>query len=145
MKRLVWRLLAVLLAFGWLVQPAPPAQAEVKKASFGSPQIDKVTGKVPILKDVEIVNFGKVVHKGKVDVNPTLERVRDGKKLSHPNDGSIFQNREKKLPKHPDGYYREFVIPTSGVKFPGPQRLVIGKGGEVFYTGDHYHSFHRVN
>jgi filamentous hemagglutinin len=28
--------------------------------------------------------------------------------------------------------------------FPGPQRVVIGKKGEVYYTGDHYNTFTRV-
>jgi hypothetical protein len=29
-------------------------------------------------------------------------------------------------------------------RFPGPQRVVIGKKGEVFYSGDHYASWKRV-
>lgn len=56
-------------------------------------------------------------------------------------DGSIFQNRENILPPHPDGYYKEFVHPTKGIQGPGPQRVVIGRGGEMYYTPDHYKTF----
>ncbi len=39
------------------------------------------------------------------------------------------------------GYYREYVRPTPGVSGPGPQRIVVGRGGEMYYTSDHYQTF----
>lgn len=83
---------------------------------------------------------GKVLQ-GTVDLKPTLDRIAAGTKLSHRNDGAVFGNREGRLPKQPAGYYREFVHPTPGVNGPGPQRIVTGRGGEVFYTPDHYGTF----
>jgi len=68
-----------------------------------------------------------------------------GKSFPHKNDGSIFKNKEGHLPKQPAGYYTEYVHPTPGVSGAGPQRIVTGKGGEVFYTPNHYGSFIRVN
>ncbi|WP_407082811.1 ribonuclease domain-containing protein [Pseudomonas germanica] len=38
-------------------------------------------------------------------------------------------------------YYTEYVHPTPGIAGPGPQRIVVGKGGEMYYTADHYKTF----
>ncbi|MCC6174449.1 MAG: hypothetical protein IT305_04010 [Chloroflexi bacterium] len=84
-------------------------------------------------------SFGKVVGKGTVDLGPTIERIAKGEK------GTIFRNREGLLPAKPAGYYREFDVPTEGVKGRGPQRVVAGRAGELYYTGDHYTSFTRIN
>ncbi len=75
------------------------------------------------------------------EVAPTLERIDSGEKFPHRNDGSIFQNREGLLPAQPYGYYREYVVPTTGIAGPGPRRLVLGSGGEIYYTEDHYRTF----
>jgi hypothetical protein len=113
--------------------------------TFGRPHIDAVTGEVKELSSARVIDFGKVIYEGKVDVNPTLKRIRSGKALEHRNDGAIFLNKEGRLPRHKDrDYYREFVHPIKGVKLPGPCRVVIGKKGEVYWTGDHYKTFTRV-
>ena len=49
-----------------------------------------------------------------VDLGPTLDRISRGERFPHRNDGSIFRNREGRLPSKPDGYYREYVHPTPG-------------------------------
>jgi guanyl-specific ribonuclease Sa len=122
-------------------------------AGFGQPQIGAVRGEVKVLPDARVVNFREVVYRGPIDLNPTLERIRAGKKLEHKNDGAVFLNRERLLPVQKDRqYYREFVVwdPAFNakhkikVRFPGPQRVVIGKKGEVYYTGDHYSSWKKV-
>lgn len=78
---------------------------------------------------------------GTVDLKPTLDRIKSGGSFPHRNDGSIFGNREGLLPAKPQGYYREFVHPTPGVNGPGPQRVITGQGGEMYYTPDHYQTF----
>lgn len=67
----------------------------------------------------------------------TIDRIKAGGKFPHRNDGSIFQNREGLLPKRPDDYYREYVHPTLGVNGAGPQRIVQGQNGELYYTPDY--------
>lgn len=47
------------------------------------------------------------------------------------------------LPQRPTVHYAEYVHPTPGISGPGPQRLVVGKGGEVYYTADHYKTFYQ--
>jgi guanyl-specific ribonuclease Sa len=101
---------------------------------------------------IKIVNFGKLVYTGPVNVKRTLDRIRANSKLSSNNDGSVFSNNEKFLPTAPANYYREFVVwPAKitsdkpyGITFPGPMRLVIGKNGETYFTGDHYSTFQSV-
>jgi ribonuclease T1 len=64
-------------------------------------------------------------------------------------DGTIFGNRERILPKHPRGYYREYTVPTPQARDRGARRIVCG--GSVptspdicYYTQDHYASFKRI-
>ncbi|MBM4076766.1 MAG: ribonuclease, partial [Planctomycetes bacterium] len=72
------------------------------------------------------------------------DRIARNEKNSHRNDGSTFGNREGRLPKKPFGYYTEYVHPTKGIDGPGPQRVVVGKDGDVWYTPNHYESFKKV-
>ncbi|PZS66831.1 hypothetical protein A7X75_02595 [Stenotrophomonas maltophilia] len=85
------------------------------------------------------------VLQGTVDLGPTLDRIKSGGSYPHRNDGSIFQNRAGDLPVKPAGYYTEYVHPTPGVTGPGAQRIVVGKGGEMYYTADHYKTFIPIN
>jgi filamentous hemagglutinin len=146
MTRRLFRLGGALLALAGCLISARPGLGQAKPDErFGRPHIDAVKGEVDVLKDAKVVDFGRVIYKGKIDLNPTLERIREGKKLDHRNDGAIFRNREGKLPRQRDpNYYREFVLKMKGIPFPGPQRVILGKKGEVYYTGDHYNSFKKV-
>ncbi len=99
---------------------------------------------------------GVVVFEGTVDLQPTLNRIRNGELLPHSNDGARFENRplrkdvsklsaNSELPANARfNYYREFRHPTPGMQGPGPQRVVIGYRGEIWYTPDHYRSFVRI-
>lgn len=87
----------------------------------------------------------KVVFRGEVDVGPTLDRIARGERLHFPHDGTTFHNRERQLPRQPAGYYKEYVHPTPGLGGPGPQRIVTGERGEIYYTPDHYRTFERLN
>lgn len=98
----------------------------------------KVSGVV--IKDLS----GKVVYRGTVDLKPTLERIDRGRKLSYSHDGTVFGNRERLLPQQGRDHYREWVHPTQGLSGPGPQRVVTGKTREIYYTHDHYETFHKI-
>ena len=78
------------------------------------------------------------------ELEPTLERISKGEAHPHKNDGTPFENRKSVLPEKPDGYYTEYVHPTKGVSHAGMQRVVVGKGGEIYYTSDHYQTFVRI-
>jgi ribonuclease T1 len=77
------------------------------------------------------------------------DQIHRGEPFSHSKDGSIFFNRERLLPKHTRGYYREYTVRTPGVKHRGARRIVCG-GLQVsqpdvcYYTADHYASFRKI-
>lgn len=75
-----------------------------------------------------------------------LATIKHGGPFPYRKDGTTFQNREKRLPERPRGYYREYTVPTPGERTRGPRRIVTGgKPPEVFYyTPDHYRSFKRI-
>ncbi|WP_208727395.1 polymorphic toxin-type HINT domain-containing protein [Leptospira bourretii] len=125
------------------------------KGIFGGSKAVEVTaskGTTRFIDGVRVVDkrTGKVLE-GTVDLKPTLQRIEQGGRFPHRNDGSIFNNRPlpgkttPELPVKPDGYYTEYVHPTPGVQGPGPQRIVRGANGDMWYTPDHYDSFIRLN
>ena len=84
------------------------------------------------------------ISEGWVGLGPTLQRIEKGAKFPHRNDCSIFKNREGILPRQQQGYYREFVLPTPGINGPGPQRIITGINGEIFYSPNHYQTFSQI-
>lgn len=78
------------------------------------------------------------------EVQETLDLIDAGGPFRYEEDGDVFENREGLLREHETGYYREYTVPTPGSDDRGARRLVVGDGGEVFYTDDHYESFERV-
>jgi guanyl-specific ribonuclease Sa len=56
----------------------------------------------------------------------------------------VFENAEGRLPRQADGYYTETDVWPRGASGRGAQRLIFGRGGEVYYTADHYRTFVRV-
>jgi len=76
----------------------------------------------------------------------TLEHIERGGPFPYDRDGSVFQNRERRLPDQPRGYYREYTVATPGASDRGARRIVTGgQPPEVYYyTDDHYRTFRRV-
>ena len=106
---------------------------------------DDETGNSLVVHNVRVTNEDNdVIYRGDVDLTATLQRIERGKRLRFSHDGITFENRERRLPAKPGGYYQEFVHPTPGVEGPGGQRVVLGRDGEVYYTPDHYRTFRRV-
>jgi ribonuclease T1 len=78
------------------------------------------------------------------EARTTLELIKKGGPFPYERDGVVFSNREKRLPAHPRGYYREYTVKTPGVKHRGARRIVVGGGAVFYYTEDHYNSFRRI-
>ena len=74
----------------------------------------------------------------------TLSLIRKGGPYPFERDGVVFGNFERLLPARERGYYREYTVRTPGVRSRGARRIVAGKGGELYYTDDHYKSFRRI-
>ena len=99
-----------------------------------------------VVKNVKIYDLdGRLAYRGDIDLKPTLKRIEQGIEDPHPNDGSVFGNRERRLPRQSDrNYYHEYVVRTKGIRGVGPQRLILGKQGEIYYTADHYETFIKI-
>lgn len=78
------------------------------------------------------------------EVRETLTLIKKGGPFPYPRDGIVFQNRENRLPAQSRGYYREYTVPTPGVRGRGARRIVAGQVAEYYYTADHYRTFVRL-
>lgn len=78
------------------------------------------------------------------EARETLALIKKGGPFPYERDGSVFGNFEKRLPVKARGYYREYTVPTPGLKHRGARRIVAGREGEYYYTDDHYRSFRRI-
>ena len=78
------------------------------------------------------------------EARETLLLIRKGGPFPYAKDGAVFGNREGILPKQRRGYYREYTVKTPGERTRGARRIVAGRGGEYFYTDDHYNQFRRI-
>ncbi|MFG2297846.1 ribonuclease domain-containing protein [Streptomyces sp. NPDC048603] len=74
----------------------------------------------------------------------TLALIDRGGPYPYRQDGAVFGNFEKALPKQKRGYYHEFTVKTPGERDRGARRIVTGGGGELYYTDDHYDTFKAV-
>ncbi|MFE6273842.1 ribonuclease domain-containing protein [Streptomyces goshikiensis] len=73
-----------------------------------------------------------------------LALIDQGGPYPYRQDGTVFGNFEKALPKQGRGYYHEFTVRTPGERDRGARRIVTGAGGEFYYTDDHYNTFKAV-
>jgi len=92
---------------------------------------------VPMMADVTVAELP-------VEARETIELIRKGGPYPYAKDGAVFGNREGVLPHANRGYYREYTVKTPGVRTRGARRIVAGKGGELYYSDDHYNHFRRV-
>jgi ribonuclease T1 len=83
------------------------------------------------------------------EARETLALIRKGGPFPHEQDGTVFGNRERLLPRAPRGHYTEYTVRTPGLKHRGARRIVAGGAprspqAEFWYTEDHYQSFRRI-
>jgi len=74
--------------------------------------------------------------------------IYQGGPFANVKDGVVFGNRERLLPARYRGYYREYTVPTPGLRSRGVKRIVCGGGPKLpdvcYYSADHYASFRRI-
>ena len=103
------------------------------------------------LANVTVVHHGNMIAEGvTVDLRGTIAGIKSGKLKPR----EYYRNDKDKLPVKPDDkeYYLEFTHPTPDIfkqkgiiKGDGPERIVQGKNGELYYTSDHYDTFTPLN
>lgn len=83
------------------------------------------------------------------EAQTTHRRILAGGPFPYTKDGTVFFNRERLLPRHPRGFYREYTVRTPGLRHRGARRIVCGgpvptQPEACYYTADHYASFSRI-
>ncbi len=134
MKRLL--LLIALVAGVWIWQHPPgPAHVTIDASSSG---LD-----APLAQS-------KPEASGLADFLPaeaqhTLDLIRRGGPYPYRQDGSVFENREGRLPRAARGTYREYTVRTPGARDRGARRIITAGSppSAYWYTDDHYRSFRR--
>jgi ribonuclease T1 len=135
-----WLRLAILLAvvvLAWRYWPAPTdtdASRPVASQQSGGAPVTARAGRAPYPDFLPL------------EAITTLEAIERGGPFPYDRDGSVFQNRERRLPERPRGYYREYTVATPGSRDRGARRIVTGGDPPevVYYTDDHYRSFRRI-
>lgn len=96
------------------------------------------------ISGVKVISKGKEISSGTLDVNKTLHNFEKG--IYKERIDSIHRNDMGTLPLHEDSYYTEYYKPTVGwtKASAGPERIVSGLNGEVYYTPDHYITFYKL-
>ena len=120
----LWSLIAVILLLGATV-PATPALARPEGTSPAT------------IKEIALAELPR-------EAQQTLQAIKRGGPFAFERDGVVFGNYERRLPPRSRGYYREYTVPTPGVRSRGARRLIAGRGGEYYYTDDHYRTFRRI-
>jgi ribonuclease T1 len=78
------------------------------------------------------------------EARQTVLLIHRGGPFAFERDGAVFGNFERLLPPRERGYYREYTVVTPGARNRGARRIVAGRGGELYYTDDHYRTFRRI-
>jgi len=83
------------------------------------------------------------------EARQTHALIHSGGPFPFRKDGIVFGNREHLLPDHAHGFYREYTVPSPGVRDRGARRIVCGgkqpqSPESCFYSADHYASFKRI-
>jgi len=151
MRRSFWIIPALIVLGLWLwmqpraPSPAPPAPASVATADAAA----AAPASAPMRADAAhpAARYPAFLPPEAHDV---LQRIATNGPFPYRQDGSVFQNRERRLPSQPRGYYHEYTVATPGSPDRGARRIITGGGrpGEsppedYWYTDDHYRSFQR--
>lgn len=122
------RVAMLLLAFG-------ASMPQARDMGSGAPQAHGLEpGSLPLVRLAQLPP----------EAREALRLIERGGPFPWRKDGSVFGNRERRLPEQPRGYYREYTVATPGSPDRGARRIVAGRRGERYYSADHYRSFRRI-
>ncbi|WP_405163181.1 ribonuclease [Nocardia sp. NBC_01499] len=76
----------------------------------------------------------------------TLDQIDSGGPFSFPQDGDVFANKGRVLPKQATGYYHEYTVVTPGSSDRGSRRIITGQATrEDYYTTGRDNSFEKID
>ncbi len=137
--RLVAYLVGTLALIWWL---SARQGAPVPAPASGPPSVPTAQS----APDTTVVAPARVPSFLPAEAIATLQAIERGGPFPYSRDGVVFQNRERRLPQQPRGYYHEYTVTTPGSSDRGARRIIAGgEPPEVFYyTDDHYRTFRPV-
>ncbi|GAB3387364.1 guanyl-specific ribonuclease [Lysobacter fragariae] len=147
MRRLPWILVALFVLGLWLwAQPRTPSTAVPGPVPTASLPTASSTTTAPVA--LPPASDDRVAQRPDFlppEAHAMLRRIAAGGPFEHRQDGSVFGNRERRLPAQPRGYYHEYTVETPGSRDRGARRIITGGEPplEYWYTDDHYRSFRR--
>lgn len=122
--------------------PHPHAPAPPLPAPPPPPPGDRAAPTTPPASRLDVAGIGDADERAAI---VAIARAIDrGGPFAYRKDGVVFENREHRLAAQPRGHWREYTVPTPGESDRGARRIIAGKDGELFYTRDHYRTFHRI-
>lgn len=135
----VFALLLFVVAIGWWQQRADLPASDTTASP--TPAADAA---VPVSRPAETSPYPDFLPR---EARHTLRLIARGGPFPHRQDGTVFGNRERRLPSKPHGYYREYTVDTPGLNHRGAKRIVTGgqPPAVYYYTDDHYDSFRRFD
>ncbi|MDF8263079.1 ribonuclease domain-containing protein [Luteipulveratus flavus] len=136
----VLSLLLLILVIVWGARsgspdPAPSARPAASSTAGASGSTAGATTQAP--DDLPTIAYDDLPREAKA----TLALIAKGGPYPYRQDGKTFQNRERLLPP---GRYQEFTVVTPGEDDRGARRVIKERGGTLYYTGDHYKTFRRI-
>lgn len=147
-----WLLLAIVLVGGWLMWPHPQGLPPAPAGETAYPLPGNDAAPPPPLAGA---SQSPAVVEAKTalpdflpaEAHDTIAMIQRGGPFPHRQDGSVFGNREGRLPRKPRGWYHEYTVDTPGLDHRGARRIVTGGNppGEWYYSDDHYDSFRRFD
>ena len=119
------------------------ATTAYRNLGANEPVIKATTGRATtdFIGNAKVTSFGRKIGEGTIDVRSTIDGIKNGTIKER----ATFLNTEGLLPIKGPEYYREYVLPTPTTPKVGPQRIIQGRNGELYYSPDHYHSFVPLN
>lgn len=138
------------MAMGVMLSPADPAPVhatptEPTQAAQPPSRADRQAKAAADAPRMATIGWRQLPQKAR----DTYALILQGGPFPYDKDGSVFGNRERLLPVQARGYYREYTVPTPGVRHRGARRIVCGgrqatAPEHCYYTADHYASFRRM-
>jgi len=78
------------------------------------------------------------------EARETLKLIDNGNPFPYAQDGTVFHNREGKLPTKSPHYYHEYTVKSSDSNGREAQIIITGENGVKYFTDDHYQSFKEI-
>jgi ribonuclease T1 len=79
------------------------------------------------------------------EAQQTIDKIERGDLFPYRQDGTVFGNRERRLPVMRYGTYHEYTVPTPGSRTRGARRIITAPQRIYYYTGDHYRTFQQID